>query len=1142
MQVWPPDPSLRASRTGSAQAQSGSVANSGIVYGDVRVAPGPVAARSGYGEQVRRIAPEQLLERTEELDELAAFCTGDSAESYLWWRAEAWAGKSALMAWFALHPPAGVRVVPFFITARFAAQNDRIAFTDVVLEQLSELLGEGVAGFLTESTREAHLLRLLSEAASACRVRGERLVLLVDGLDEDRGVTTGPDAYSIAALLPARPAAGMRVVVAGRTHPPIPDDVPEEHPLRRPGIVRELRGSPFAQVIQRQSERELKRLLAGTGVERDLLGLVTASGGGLSSADLAELVGLPPYEVAETLRSVAGRTFRARESHFRPGGAPETFVLGHEELQATAVQMLGAGALARYRERIHAWAADYRERGWPPQTPEYLLRGYFLMLRAVPDLPRMVACGTDAARHDRMLDFTGGDSAALTEIANVQDLLIAAGGQDLAPMLCLAIHRDALQVRNTNISPGMPAVWAALGQPWRAGALANSLVEPYLRVESLVAVAETLTAGGRNREAVAILADAVAGARLDTDPVSRTQGLARVGTAWHVAGEQHQALAALAEADTIASGLPLPYRVFALAAAGAGWWAIGERDHAMSVLAEAEAEFPAIADPADRSQALAAVARALADAGAHHRAAAVLAGADELARTVTDPADRGIALAGTGHALARIEENRERSAALFTEAVETIGTAAHRDWPLMVVATAMADAGFIEQAEALCREPAESFDRGQALAFVGQALAARGEWQRAEALARTVGEPMYRAKILAAVAKALVDADRHREARSLLSEIEAFARSAPDVGRARHLAILASALAAAGQGGSAAALLAEAEAAARTITDASAQAEVLERVGRVLARTGECERAEALAHTINNPIFRFRILVAAANARTAGGDRARAVCLLQQARSVAAAITDPAVRARSLTEAAEALAAAGACRQAAALARSITWPGEYGNPALAAVGRALGAHGEGDKAAALLAEAEGAVRTITDRCVQASELVAVAEGQVACGNHRSAARLLAEAEALARAAADVADGAWTFTVTLTEIGEALTSIGEREQAVALLTQAVEAARTTLYADQQDRRLASIGTSLAAAGAWPQAEALAHTISSPHEQAWLLTELARYVDEPAWARRLIAQALRTGSWTLPLEVLAVVDPETLPAAVAEAGRR
>lgn len=42
------------------------------------------------------------------------------------------------------------------------------------------------------------------------------------------------------------------------------------------------------------------------------------------------------------------------------------------------------------------------------------LTGYFRLLDDLGDLPWMTACALDTARHDRMLDLTGGD-AALTE-------------------------------------------------------------------------------------------------------------------------------------------------------------------------------------------------------------------------------------------------------------------------------------------------------------------------------------------------------------------------------------------------------------------------------------------------------------------------------------------------------------------------------------------------------------------------------------------------------------------------------------------------------------------------------------------------------------------------------------------------------
>lgn len=437
--------------------------------------------RSAYWEQVRRIAPPRLVDREEESAELSAFCTADSGPAYAWWRAGAWAGKTALLSWFALHPPQDVRIVPFFITARLGAQNDVAAYVDVVLEQLAELSGEALPAHLTVATREAHLLYLYGAAARACAERGERLVLLVDGLDEDRGVTTGPDAHSIASLLPTRPEAGMRVLVAGRLNPPLPGDVPEDHPLRDPAIVRTLSPSPYARAIRAEAERELKRLIEAGGLEHDLLGLVAVAGGGLTAEDLAALTGAVPYRVRDVLSTRAGRTFGLRV---------DVYLLGHEELQSQAEEMLGTSETDLYRAKLHTWAEEWRGRDWPEETPEYLLRGYFRMLRSTGDLERMLRCGADTRRQERMLARTGSDATAVNEIHLTEDLIIERGARRPLDSLRLAIHRERLVDRSAGAPDSLPHAWALAGQTGRAVALARSLPNGHRRGMGLAAVAD----------------------------------------------------------------------------------------------------------------------------------------------------------------------------------------------------------------------------------------------------------------------------------------------------------------------------------------------------------------------------------------------------------------------------------------------------------------------------------------------------------------------------------------------------------------------------------------------------------------------------------------------------------------------------
>ena len=131
-------------------------------------------------------------------------------------------------------------------------------------------------------------------------------------------------------------------------------------------------------------------MLGGSPAEQDLLGLLTAAVGGLSGPDLAELTGIPLWEIETILHTAAGRTFARRPSRWAPATGPEVYLLGHEELQAAAVRYL-AGRLADYRDRLHAWAETYQAQGWPPDTPEYLLSGYYRLLASLRDLPRMTA-------------------------------------------------------------------------------------------------------------------------------------------------------------------------------------------------------------------------------------------------------------------------------------------------------------------------------------------------------------------------------------------------------------------------------------------------------------------------------------------------------------------------------------------------------------------------------------------------------------------------------------------------------------------------------------------------------------------------------------------------------------------------------
>ena len=106
--------------------------------------------------------------------------------------------------------------------------------------------------------------------------------------------------------------------------------------------------------------------------------------------------------------------------------------------------------------------------GWPSGTPEYLLTGYFGPPLRNTRFPRLTTSATDTARHERLLDVTGGDAAALAEIDTALALIATDDTPDLAGAICLAHHRDYLTTATQESLPILPAVWAILGTTSRA--------------------------------------------------------------------------------------------------------------------------------------------------------------------------------------------------------------------------------------------------------------------------------------------------------------------------------------------------------------------------------------------------------------------------------------------------------------------------------------------------------------------------------------------------------------------------------------------------------------------------------------------------------------------------------------------------
>ncbi|WP_225822794.1 trypsin-like peptidase domain-containing protein [Streptomyces naphthomycinicus] len=445
-------------------------------------------------------APERLEGRDTELRALLAFCSGP--EPYLWIRGRPWAGKTSLVAWFALHPPRGVVPVWFFVTARRAGQADGDAYTRALVDQLAVHAGRDPLRGGPGPVPPAEATLLLREAAERVTRQGRTLVLVVDGLDEDQALAADGSGTSIAALLPHRPPPGVRVLVTSRTGPELPPDVRGDHPLRHCRLL-ELTATAAARHTEHEARHDLGRALSGDPLQRDLVGLLAAARGTLTTADLRELTGARHYELTRTLGGSFGRVLRAHggesqdgaDPHGRPGPG---HLFAHETLLATAVRVLGPD-VDGYRQRLFAWAEGYAQRGWPEDTPAYLLQPYGRLVAHLRDPQRATALATDVRRRDRLRLATGSDAVCLAEIATARRAARAADPDDLAAPAVLAAVEDLVARRNESLHPDLPAVHARLGRARHAIGLARSVFDPLDRGRALGAVAEILAGQGYRR-------------------------------------------------------------------------------------------------------------------------------------------------------------------------------------------------------------------------------------------------------------------------------------------------------------------------------------------------------------------------------------------------------------------------------------------------------------------------------------------------------------------------------------------------------------------------------------------------------------------------------------------------------------------
>jgi tetratricopeptide (TPR) repeat protein len=1064
----------------------------GFQLTDVTPLPSGWRIRSGYVEQVRDIAPfGGLVDRDAELDELATFCAGE--EPYVWWQGGPWAGKSALMSTFVLNPPQGVDIVSFFVTARLAAQADSAAFTDALLDQLAALVGETLPPALNALARESARRALLRDALDKVDEAGRRLVLVVDGLDEDRGAVPGSGLPSIASLLPKHGDPRLRIILAGRPDPPIPSDVPVDHPIRACRI-RPLMASPHARQIAQLAQRELDELLNGEPSDRDLIGLITACGGGLTVSELEDLTGWDRDRLSYKIGGVFGRTIAGRTD---PGAtySQQVFLFTHETLRVEAIARLGPSTLARYGDRIHTWAQRYRERSWPADTPPYLLRAYPRMLLAQGDVARLVALTTDAARHDRLLDNTGGDAAAFAEIKAAQDLLLAEETEDLVAMALLAVRRNDLAERNANLPVDLPPLWIALNHPIRAESAARSIMPLARQAAALVRLAA---------------AEAQAG------EFERAESIAR---SIPRAGERAQALREMAGALTAA----------------------GRYEHAESIALSIDHDGEQVA-------ALATLVRTLAKGEDMSRARRLLDTAIGIADTISNLYQRArafIALAVP----AALAGDEERAVALVVETRRPDGIVWYEDRQFAdLIADLAAEGRARLVGRLLMHVPSTTFHTTirRAQDIVGEMIAA-GDYRRARTLLTSFGQvwPADRVDMRWVWARS----EKVVVATAALGDYAPIDELLEDAGtnpfsRAHILTMAAGVPASEGADDVAHQFFRQALDAAATIGDATVRIEILSRLAAVPAWSGRNAMSDDDLAQLRGILARAAEVPVADGALVELAESAVRLGEYRWARDIAAAIKDPAICSRATVMLAIEAPSGGVdertCAELVATAHDALTSGEHDVERALAVRLAHSAAVVGDDArcgdllrlawsdgpapprnvgnedggynavagtAAVIGElvarggeVESAAASLGDPRDRLAVLETLARTQVRAGELTAALSSISAAEKAARSMTN-GDARSTELVALIE---ALGVAGKHESARALVLPAEDAIRTV---DDAYRR-AQLLAALARAAALVAAPSVAHYIDAA-------LGVAHSIDRPydaSQARAAIADAL------------------------------
>jgi tetratricopeptide (TPR) repeat protein len=918
----------------------------------------------------RSLAPAVLIARDSQLERLDRFARStEQEERWRWLTASAFAGKTALLAYFALHPPDGVKVAACFLR-HTKGLNGPGYVLPTLTRQLAAIAGEDAPESTARSSPDSvgsvpGFHEILGKAATACRQQDRRLLVLIDGLDEYHTAFAGLDVGDWMPDADTLPETACLLVSSRHG---VPVDLPSNHPLR--SGTEPLEPSETGAGIAAQALEAIEQIVKDDRSTLKILGCLAAAETGLSPVEVATLIhrrrGEEPSDVDEIAHQLehgfGNALIRAGDS----GANGDVYSFAHEALLTAARRLVSRETLTGYARALDEWADDYAERGWPESTPRFLLLAYTDLLvrrldEAADDARRHVIAdrlwrtASGAGRSYRLASNTGNPALAEREVATVYEVLVQArsdigidGDELLYRLAVLALRRRPLRGSSADVASSVAIAWATCGDFEPAIALAAGIQERYERERAAGKIANALAHADRPTEAIdamhriggadarrRVLSQPVVEAFLraiDLDgaralagdienTVERLFALVPVASAYAYAGRRDEAVEIASEGAAAALGLQHEDMAVEL---------IGRLACAVAGVAPADARRLTLQlrQPRQRALALALLAARPMEDGVSEQGSEVISECLAVAHSIGEDYVRARTLANVARIVgAAAGRASAESAARDAVAVAVnIAEASQRAQTLANVAMELVDAGHVE----LGREAASS-----ALKDAGQ-----------------IGDASERSVVLRRLVSVLSHTGNRELAATACAAAIAAAEHVGDVGeRAGRLFEIVRDLA--GEDGIGGASLLEAarsiHRSARTVADPNTRSELLSKAHSALRRAGEPEEAAAALDAAFAAAYETRHHFGGAHA---GYYLVGAITALDPPADALAAANrapDPAWRDKAIQDIVQGMARAGAVSDARAAADRIVDRGVRGE-ALAGISVILAAAGDHDGA------------------------------------------------------------------------------------------------------------------------------------------------------------------------------------------------